>query len=142
MTGDFITSSSSVYSSLKDTLEGNEKENVINCLTSGQIVPDPVFFCSVEAPSPSYETALDKALKELAKEDPSLKITTNNETKQTVLGGMGELHLEIIKERIRKDYKIKVEYGPIQIAYKETILKNVKDNFVTKHQMGNIILDY
>ncbi|EEB14670.1 elongation factor G 2, putative [Pediculus humanus corporis] len=83
VTGDFITSSSSVYSSLKDTLKGNEKENVINCLTSGRMVPDPVFFCSVEAPSPSYETALDKALKELEKEDPSLKITTNNETKQT-----------------------------------------------------------
>ena len=65
-----------------------------------------------------------------------MKVTQDDETGQTILGGMGELHIEIIKERIRKDYKIDVELGTLQIAYKETIEKLIKDTYNLDHKIG------
>lgn len=84
-------------------------------------VPDAVFFCSIEPPSVSYQTAMESALQQLQREDPSLRVSFDAVTGQTVLGGMGALHMEIIKSRILSEYKIDVDLGPLQIAYKETI---------------------
>ena len=86
-------------------------------------IPEPVFFCSIEPPSQSYQTQLEVALSQLSREDPSLRVTSNIETGQTVLSGMGELHLEVIRDRIIKEYQIEVELGPLQIAYKEEAAK-------------------
>jgi len=69
---------------------------------AGMDIPDPVFFCSVEPPSLAYQKALDHALDCLVREDPSLRITFDSDTGQTILGGMGELHLEVVKDRILK----------------------------------------
>ena len=60
-------------------------------------VPEPVFFCSIEPPSLSYQKNLDLALSNLTREDPSLKVRVDSETGQTIMAGMGELHLEVIK---------------------------------------------
>nr|B4M416.1 RecName: Full=Ribosome-releasing factor 2, mitochondrial; Short=RRF2mt; AltName: Full=Elongation factor G 2, mitochondrial; Short=EF-G2mt; Short=mEF-G 2; Flags: Precursor [Drosophila virilis] len=84
-------------------------------------IPDAVYFCSIEPPSLSTQTAMEQALKQLQREDPSLRVNYDTVTGQTVLGGMGELHMEIIKSRLLSEYKIDVDLGPLQIAYKEAI---------------------
>lgn len=84
-------------------------------------IPDAVYFCSVEPPSVGVQAALDTALAQIQREDPSLRVKYDENTMQTVLGGMGELHLEIIKSRLMSEYKIDADLGPLQIAYKETI---------------------
>lgn len=83
--------------------------------------PDAVYFCSIEPPSLSTQTAMEQALKQLQREDPSLRVSYDTVTGQTVLGGMGELHMDIIKSRLLSEYKIDVDLGPLQIAYKEAI---------------------
>ena len=72
-------------------------------------VPEPVFFCSIEPPSLAYQKKLDLALLILTKEDPSISVHTNEETGQTVVAGMGELHLEVLK--------VKLTYPLIIIAF-------------------------
>lgn len=99
------------------------------------LVPDPVYFCSIEAPSLSQQLALDNALAQLQREDPSFRVHTDESTMQTVLGGMGELHLDIIKSRILTEYKIDADLGPLQIAYTETIIDTVCDTFTLKKDM-------
>lgn len=84
-------------------------------------VPDAVYFCSIEPPSLSQQLNLENALKQLQREDPSLRVRYDETTMQTVLGGMGELHLEIIKSRLLSEYKVDADIGPLQIAYKETV---------------------
>lgn len=92
-------------------------------------IPDAVYFCSIEPPSISSQTAMELALKQLQREDPSLRVTFDSVTGQTVLGGMGELHMDIIKSRMLSEYKIEVDLGPLQIAYKETIERPVVTTF-------------
>ncbi|XP_057337890.1 ribosome-releasing factor 2, mitochondrial [Microplitis mediator] len=138
VTGDLLTSGPTMVSRAKSVLEkiknidDAEKEKFF----AAAKIPDPVFFCSIEPPSLSAQTPLDIALQELEREDPSLRVTLNEETGQTVLGGMGELHIDIIKERIKTEYKIDVDLGPLQIAYKETVVKGIKDTFVSQHKIG------
>ena len=90
-------------------------------------VAQPVFFCSVEPSSESEEKRLAYALECLQREDPSLKVIPNDEENfgQTIIQGMGELHLDIIKDRILKEYKLKAYFGPLNIAYKELTTKSV-----------------
>uniref|UniRef100_A0ABK9MU82 Tr-type G domain-containing protein n=1 Tax=Glossina morsitans morsitans TaxID=37546 RepID=A0ABK9MU82_GLOMM len=92
-------------------------------------IPDPVYFCSIEPPSIAKQNAMEIALKQLQREDPSLRVTYDPVTGQTVLGGMGELHMDIIKSRILTEYKIDADLGPLQIAYKETIENPAKSTF-------------
>ncbi|CAH2244861.1 jg23071 [Pararge aegeria aegeria] len=103
----------------------------------GNTVPEPVFLCSIEPPSAASQNALETALEELQREDPSLRVTTDEDTGQMVLAGMGELHLEIIKERIIREYKIDVELGPPQISYKETLVGTAKHTLAIDRKIGN-----
>ncbi|CAG9761363.1 unnamed protein product [Ceutorhynchus assimilis] len=100
-------------------------------------IPEPVFFCSIEPPSMASQNALDQALNELQREDPSLRVKYDGETGQTVLGGMGELHLEIIQNRILKEYKIPADLGPLQIAYREMPLQQLTDTLSIETRIGN-----
>ncbi|ESO06901.1 hypothetical protein HELRODRAFT_110936 [Helobdella robusta] len=99
-------------------------------------VPDPVYFCSVEPPSLSVQKDFDTALECLAREDPSLKVNVDSSTGQTVLGGMGQLHLEIVKSRIFTEYGIDADLGPLQIAYKETLTSTKKVKTVFEKTIG------
>lgn len=99
-------------------------------------IPDAVYFCSIEPPSISYQTPLERALAQLHREDPSFRISYDETTAQTVLSGMGELHLEIIKSRILSEYKIDADLGPLQIAYKETIQSSIRDRFELKKDIA------
>ncbi|KAL0868852.1 hypothetical protein ABMA27_007201 [Loxostege sticticalis] len=114
---------------------GEELAEVL--LGIGTTIPEPVFLCSIEPPSTAYQNALDIALAELTREDPSLRVSTDEETGQMVLAGMGELHLEIIKERIIREYKIDVELGPLQIAYREALVGTAKHTIAVDKKIGN-----
>lgn len=101
-------------------------------------IPDAVYFCSIEPPSISYQVALENGLKQLQREDPSLRVHYDETTMQTVLGGMGELHLEIVKSRLMTEFKIDADLGPLQIAYKETIEQECRDTiFIEKDIAGS-----
>ncbi|XP_061476911.1 ribosome-releasing factor 2, mitochondrial isoform X2 [Rhineura floridana] len=92
-----------------------------NLLLAGVEIPDPVFFCTIEPPSMARQPDLDNALTCLQREDPSLKVKTDADTGQTILCGMGELHIEIIHDRIKCEYGLETYLGPLQVAYRETI---------------------
>ncbi|XP_046992201.1 ribosome-releasing factor 2, mitochondrial isoform X1 [Schistocerca americana] len=137
VTGDFLTSSHAIAERARKALSLRNKVTVNESFGIDTIVPDPVFFCSIEPPSQAYQQQLETALVELQKEDPSLRVSVNEETGQTVLAGMGELHLDVIKNRIITHYRIPVELGPLQIAYKETITNRIQDSHTIQHKLGN-----
>ncbi|KAM4810156.1 ribosome-releasing factor 2, mitochondrial [Rhinophrynus dorsalis] len=91
-------------------------------ILAGVEIPEPVFFCTIEPPSAARQPDLENALNCLQREDPSLKVKMDPDSGQTILCGMGELHIEIIHERIRREYGLATYLGPLQIAYRETIL--------------------
>ncbi|XP_076867331.1 ribosome-releasing factor 2, mitochondrial isoform X2 [Brachyhypopomus gauderio] len=98
---------------------------VSSVVLAGVEVPEPVFFCSIEPPTMAKQADLEHALKCLQREDPSLKVRMDQDSGQTVLCGMGELHIEILHDRIRREYNIETHLGPLQVAYRETILQSV-----------------
>jgi len=92
----------------------------------GISVPDPVYFCSIEPQSAKDEQALAEALNVLSLDDPSLRVVTDPESGQTLIQGMGELHLEIVKNRIIRDFKLDVYVGEMLIAYRESIQSEIE----------------
>ena len=106
-------------------------------ILEGIDAPDPVFFCSIEPPSTSSIHAFENALKELSIEDPSLKIRQDAETGQTILEGMGELHIEIIKERLNREYNLNVFMGPLQVGYREVINSTVTNSAQVEDVFGD-----
>lgn len=140
VSGDLISNSATSFQKAKKKLSKNlniPEEEIENKLGLVAKIPEPVFFCSIEPPSLVSQSALDQALLELQREDPSLRVTHDTETSQTILAGMGELHLDIIKDRIKKEYKIDAELGPLQIAYRETPLQQTKVNHTMETKVGN-----
>lgn len=98
-----------------------QSSGVDNLLLAGIEIPEPVFFCTIEPPSMARQPDLDHALTCLQREDPSLKVKIDADTGQTILCGMGELHIEIIHDRIKREYGLETYLGPLQVAYRETI---------------------
>jgi elongation factor G len=88
--------------------------------------PDPVIDVAVEPKTKADQDKLSIALNKLAQEDPSFRININEETGQTIIAGMGELHLEIIVDRLLREFKVEANVGNPQVAYRETIRKNTK----------------
>uniref|UniRef100_A0A8C0ZFX4 Ribosome-releasing factor 2, mitochondrial n=1 Tax=Cyanistes caeruleus TaxID=156563 RepID=A0A8C0ZFX4_CYACU len=127
-TGDTIVSSkaSAVAAARRAGRDAGEKKRSVSgvdsLLLAGVEIPEPVFFCTIEPPSMARQQDLDNALSCLQREDPSLKVKPDPDTGQTILCGMGELHIEIIHDRIKREYGIETYLGPLQIAYRETIL--------------------
>ncbi len=111
---------------LKNTLTGHtlaDKDKPI--LFEGLAYPEPVVSIAVEPRSSHDQDKLDEALKLLMEEDPSLKVRQDEETGQTILSGMGELQLEIVTDRLNREFKVPVRAGKPQVTYRETILKEV-----------------
>jgi elongation factor G len=102
-------------------------------------VPPPVFFCTVEPPSDAEEKRLNFALACLQREDPSLKVLINEEENlgQTIIQGMGELHLEIVKDRLLKEYKMNATFGPLNIAYKEMPMQPVVEELTFERSIND-----
>jgi elongation factor G len=98
--------------------------------------PDPVIGLAVEPKTQADSDKLGMSLAKLAEEDPTFRVHTDEETGQTVISGMGELHLEIIVDRLRREFKVECNQGAPQVSYKETITKNVSHREVYKKQTG------
>src|SRR5438045_5054286 len=88
--------------------------------------PDPVISMAVEPKTKADQEKMGIALQRLAEEDPTLRVRTDEETSQTILSGMGELHLDIIIDRMRREFKVESNVGTPQVAYRETIQKEVE----------------
>ncbi|XP_074851531.1 ribosome-releasing factor 2, mitochondrial [Carettochelys insculpta] len=106
-------------------------------LLAGVEIPEPVFFCTIEPPSVAKQPDLENALNCLQREDPSLKVKLDPDTGQTILCGMGELHIEIIHDRIKREYGIETYLGPLQIAYRETILNSAEATDTLDRTIGD-----
>jgi elongation factor G len=98
--------------------------------------PDPVIHIAVEPKTKADQDKMIVALHRLAVEDPSFRIRTDEETGQTIISGMGELHLEIIVDRMKREYKVEANVGKPQVAYRETITKEVKSEGKYIRQTG------
>ncbi len=122
---------------LKNTTTGDtlcdEKAPVI--LESMEF-PEPVIRVAIEPKTKAGQEKMGVALMKLAEEDPTFKTYTDEETGQTIIAGMGELHLEIIVDRLLREYKVEANVGAPQVAYKETIKKSVKQDTKYARQSG------
>ncbi len=99
-------------------------------------IPEPVISIAVEPKTQADMDKMGMAIAKLIEEDPTLKVKTDEETGQTVLSGMGELHLEIIVDRMRREFKVEVNQGAPQVAYKEAFTQTVEHREVLKKQTG------
>ena len=98
--------------------------------------PDPVIRVAIEPKTKAGQEKMGIALMKLAEEDPTFKTYTDEETGQTIIAGMGELHLEIIVDRLLREYKVEANVGAPQVAYKETIKKSVEQDTKYARQSG------
>ncbi|MCE3046944.1 elongation factor G [Helicobacter kayseriensis] len=122
---------------LKDTLTGDtlcsEKDPVI---LERMEFPEPVIHIAVEPKTKADQEKMAVALGKLAEEDPSFRVSTQEETGQTLIGGMGELHLEIIVDRLKREFKVEAEIGQPQVAFRETIRSSVEQECKYAKQSG------
>jgi elongation factor G len=116
-----------------DTLSDPNDQIVLESMT----FPDPVIEVAIEPKTKSDQEKLGTAIQKLAEEDPTFKVHLDQETGQTVIGGMGELHLDILVDRMKREFKVEANVGKPQVAYKETIKRMVdKVEFTHKKQTG------
>ncbi|XP_072228777.1 ribosome-releasing factor 2, mitochondrial [Leuresthes tenuis] len=141
VTGDTIVSSKASAAAAARRAQndsGTEKKQgeSASIILSGVEVPDPVFFCTIEPPTMAKQADLENALNCLQREDPSLKVKVDPDSGQAILCGMGELHIEILHDRIRREYGIETHLGPLQVAYRETILNEVATTDTLDRTLG------
>ena len=98
--------------------------------------PDPVIEVAVEPKTKADYEKMGQALGRLAQEDPSFRVTSDEESGQTIIKGMGELHLEILVDRMKREFKVEADVGAPQVAYRETITKDVEVDYTHKKQSG------
>jgi elongation factor G len=115
-----------------DTLSDEKSKIILESMS----FPDPVIGYAIEPKQQADIDRLGMAISKLVEEDPTLKVHTDEETGQTILRGMGELHLEIIIDRLRREFKVEINQGAPQVAYKETLLVSTKHQEVYKKQSG------
>ena len=115
-----------------DTLSDEKSKIVLESMS----FPDPVIGYAIEPKQQADVDKLGMAVGKLIEEDPTLRVNTDEETGQTVLRGMGELHLEIIIDRLKREFKVEINQGAPQVAYKESILSSTTHQEVYKKQSG------
>ncbi|MGE4382809.1 MAG: elongation factor G [Arcobacter sp.] len=120
------------YTITGDTL-ASEKDPVI---LERMEFPEPVISVAVEPKTKADQEKMGIALGKLAEEDPSFRVNTDEETGQTIISGMGELHLEILVDRMKREFKVEAEVGAPQVAYRETIRNAVKQEYKYAKQSG------
>jgi elongation factor G len=122
---------------MKDTTTGETLCDPLKpIILERMIFPDPVIEVAVEPKSKPDVEKMGMALARLAAEDPSLRISTDQESGQTILKGMGELHLEIIVDRMKREFKVEANVGAPQVAYRETISRVYEEDYTHKKQSG------
>ena len=116
-----------------DTLAGSEAPIVLESMT----FPDPVISVAIEPKTKGDQEKLGTAIQRLAEEDPTFKVHTDEETGQTIIAGMGELHLDILVDRMRREFKVEANVGKPQVAYRETLRGTVERlDYTHKKQTG------
>ncbi len=127
-----------------DTLCDPDHEIILEAMK----FPEPVIDLAIEPKTKADQDKLGQGLQKLAEEDPSFRVHTDEETGQTIISGMGELHLEIIVDRLRREFKVDANIGRPQVAYRETIRKNaqkVEAKFVRqtggRGQYGHVVIN-
>ena len=131
-TGDIVA-----LAGLKHTITGHTL-----CVKNNPVVlepmefPDPVIEIAVEPKTKGDQEKMGEALQRLAKEDPSFRVTSDTESGQTIIKGMGELHLDIIVDRMKREFKVDANIGAPQVAYRETIERSAEVDYTHKKQSG------
>ncbi len=120
------------YTTTGDTLCDPEEKVVLERMD----FPDPVISVAVEPKTKADQEKMGIALSKLAAEDPSFRVHTDEETGQTIISGMGELHLEIIVDRMKREFKVEAEVGAPQVSYREAIKNEVDENYKYAKQSG------
>ncbi len=133
---------------LKSTRTGDTlTEESDPILLEKMIFPDPVIDVAIEPKTKVDQEKMGEALQRLAEEDPTFRVSSNEETGQTIISGMGELHLEIIIDRMKREFRVEANVGKPQVAYKETITKKVvaEGKFIRQSggrgQYGHVVLE-
>jgi elongation factor G len=122
---------------LKDTTTGDTLSDPNNrVILERMIFPEPVIDIAVEPKSKADQEKMGQALAKLAAEDPSFRVKTDEESGQTIISGMGELHLDIIVDRMRREFKVEANIGAPQVAYREAITRIVEHDYTHKKQSG------
>ncbi|AVH63410.1 elongation factor G [Nostoc sp. 'Peltigera membranacea cyanobiont' 213] len=134
---------------LKDTLTGDTLcDDASPVILESLFIPEPVISVAVEPKTKNDMDKLSKALQSLSEEDPTFRVRVDPETNQTVIAGMGELHLEILVDRMLREFKVEANVGAPQVAYRETIRKavnKVEGKFIRqsggKGQYGHVVIN-
>ncbi|WP_314930272.1 elongation factor G, partial [Corynebacterium argentoratense] len=123
---------------LKDTTTGDTLCDIANpIILESMDFPDPVIEVAIEPKTKADQEKLSVAIQKLAEEDPTFTVKLDDETGQTVIGGMGELHLDVLVDRMKREFKVEANVGAPQVAYRETIKKPVeKLEYTHKKQTG------
>mgnify|MGYP002716249982 FL=1 len=123
---------------LKDTTTGDTLCDASNPIVlESMSFPEPVIFVSIEPKTKGDQEKLSTAIQKLVKEDPTFTVNLNDETGQTEIGGMGELHLDVFVDRMKREFKVEANIGKPQVAYRETIRRTVeKQDYTHKKQTG------
>ena len=115
-----------------DTLCGDDNQIILERME----LPEPVIEVAVEPKTKADQEKMGLALSRLAKEDPSFRVSSDNESGQTVISGMGELHLDILVDRMKREFKVEANVGAPQVAYRETFSKEAEIDYTHKKQSG------
>jgi len=122
---------------LKDTYTGDTLCDQNKPIVLERIeFPDPVIEVAVEPKTKADQEKMSEALQRLAKEDPSFRVSVDHESTQTIIKGMGELHLDIIVDRLKREFQVEANVGAPQVAYRETITKTIDTDYIHKKQSG------
>jgi len=130
--GDIVAAVGMKITSTGDTLCAESRPVALESLT----IPEPVIEVAIEPKTKADRDQLSQALGKLAKEDPSFRVKSDEESGQTLIAGMGELHLEIIVDRLMREFGVNANVGAPQVAYRETITKAVKNDLRYVKQTG------
>ena len=130
--GDIVALAGMKETTTGDTLCDPSNQVVLETMT----FPDPVIEIAVEPKSKNDQEKMSLGLQRLAAEDPSFQVTTDLESGQTIMRGMGELHLDILVDRLKREFKVEAAIGAPQVAYRETITKEVEIDYTHKKQSG------
>jgi len=130
--GDIIALAGLKETTTGDTLCSDKDPVVLETMT----FPDPVIEIAVEPKTKADQEKMSQGLARLAAEDPSFRVETDQESGQTIMKGMGELHLDILVDRLRREFKVEANIGAPQVAYRETISREAEISYTHKKQSG------
>ena len=130
--GDIVALAGMKETTTGDTLCDPTKPVVLETMT----FPDPVIEIAIEPKSKNDQEKMSQGLQRLAAEDPSFQVSSDNESGQTIMRGMGELHLDILVDRLKREFKVEANIGAPQVAYRETLTKEVEIDYTHKKQSG------